>query len=61
MLILRLQRPPGTFKAMADGFFVFLKPLPVGKHDLILTTSVSNPVAPSYNYAAESIYHLIIS
>lgn len=52
---------PGTFKAMADGFFVFLKPLPVGAHDLVLTTSVSNPVAPSYNYAAESRYHLIIS
>ena len=52
---------PGTFKTMADGFFVFLKPLHVGKHDLVLTTSVSNPVAPSFNYAAESIYHLIIS
>jgi len=38
-----------------------LKPLPVGKHDLVLTTSVSNPVAPSFNYAAESVYHLIIN
>jgi hypothetical protein len=52
---------PGTFKTMADGFFVFLKPLPVGKHDLVLTTSVSNPITPSFNYAAESVYHLIIS
>jgi hypothetical protein len=52
---------PGTFTTMADGFFAFLKPLPVGKHDLVLTTSVSNPVAPSFNYAAESVYHLIIS
>lgn len=51
----------GTFKTMADGFFVFLKPLPAGKHDLILTTSVMNLVAPSYNYAAESIYHLTVS
>jgi hypothetical protein len=46
---------PGRFKAMADGFFVFFKPLPTGKHDLVLTTSVSNPVAPPYNYAAESV------
>jgi hypothetical protein len=52
---------PGTFKSMADGFFVFLKLLLVGKHDLVLTTSVSNPIAPSFNYAAESTYHLIIS
>jgi hypothetical protein len=52
---------PGTFKSTADGFFIFLKPLSVGKHDLVLTTSVSNPVSPSYNYAAESVYHLTIS
>ena len=52
---------PGTFKTMADGFFVFLKPLPVGNHDLVLTTSVSNPVAPSFNYAPKSVYHLVIT
>lgn len=52
---------PGTFKTMADGFFVFLKSLPVGKHDLVLTTSVSNPITPSFNYAAEAVYHLIIN
>lgn len=51
---------PGTFKSMVDGFFVFLKPLPVGNHNLTLTTSVSNPLSPSYNYAAESDYHLDI-
>ena len=44
------------FKTMADGFFVFLKPLPVGKHDLVLTTSVSNPIAPSFNYALQNRY-----
>ncbi len=52
--------PAGTFKSHADGFFVFLEPPPPGKHDLTLRTSVVNPTTPSYNYAAESIYHLTI-
>jgi len=52
---------PGTgFKGNADGFFVFLEPPSPGKHDLRLTTSVANPTTPSYNYAAEVIYHLTI-
>lgn len=52
---------PGTFKGNADGFFVFLEPPTPGKHDLRLTTSVTNPTTPTYNYAAEVLYHLIIS
>ena len=51
---------PGTFKGNADGFFVFLEPPTPGKHDLVLKTSVLNPTTPSYNYAAEDIYHLTI-
>jgi hypothetical protein len=52
---------PGTFKGATDGFFVFLEPLPPGNHDLRLTTSVSNPFDPQFNYAAEVLYHLTIS
>jgi hypothetical protein len=52
---------PGTFNSSnADGFFVFLEPPSPGKHDLQLTTSVLNPTTPSYNYAAEVVYHLDI-
>ena len=51
---------PGTFKGNADGFFVFLEPPSPGKHDLRLSTSVLNPTTPSYNYAAEVVYHLDI-
>jgi hypothetical protein len=51
---------PGTWKTMADGFFVFLKPLQFGKHDLILKTNVVNPTSPSYNYVAEAVYHLTV-
>ena len=52
---------PGTFNSStADGFFVFLEPPSPGKHDLRLSTSVLNPTTPSYNYAAEVVYHLDI-
>ncbi|MDP9288354.1 MAG: hypothetical protein M3P08_09165 [Thermoproteota archaeon] len=50
---------PGTWRALSEGFFVFLEPLPPGNHDLHLTTSVLNPFNTSYNYSADLIYHLI--
>ena len=53
--------PAGTYRGVADGFFVFLKPLPVGNHELHIKTSVTNPTTPSYNYASEGIYKLKIS
>lgn len=51
---------PGTWKAKVDGFFVFLEPLPAGMHDLHTTVSVANPIQPSYNYAADLTYHLVV-
>jgi hypothetical protein len=54
-------QPAGTYRAFADGFFVFLEPLPPGKHDVHLKVSVLNPVEPSYNYNADWTYHLIIA
>jgi hypothetical protein len=54
------ESPPGTFKGFADGFFVFLEPLPPGKHDINLKVSVLNPAEPSYNYNADWTYHLIV-
>ena len=54
------QASAGTFKAMVDGFFVFLEPLPPGKHDIHFTVSVTNPIKPSYDYAADPTYHLIV-
>lgn len=53
--------PAGTYKGVADGFFVFLKPLSVGNHELQVKSSVTNPMTPSYNFASEAIYHLKIS
>jgi hypothetical protein len=51
---------PGTWRSVNDGFFVFLEPLPSGKHDLHLKTNVINPINPSYNYSADLLYHLIV-
>lgn len=52
--------PAGTYRAFADGYFVFLEPLPAGKHDVNLKASVLNPIEPSYNYNADYTYHLNI-
>lgn len=52
------QSPAGTFPAIADGFFVFLEPLPPGEHTLELQQSVLNPVQPEYNFASKTIYTL---
>ena len=53
--------PAGTYRGIADGFFVFLKPLSAGNHDLQIKISVTNPTTPSYNFASEAIYHLKIT
>lgn len=37
----------GTYRGIADGFFVFLKPLSVGNHELQVKSSVNNPTTPS--------------
>jgi hypothetical protein len=50
--------PAGDYRAFADGYFVFLEPLPTGKHDVNLKVSVLNSVEPSYNYNADWTYHL---
>ena len=39
--------PSGDYRAFADGYFVFLEPLPAGKHDVNLKVSVLNPIEPS--------------
>jgi hypothetical protein len=52
--------PAGTYRGVADAFFVFLKPMSVGNHELQIKTSITNPTTPSYNYASEGIYNLKI-
>lgn len=50
--------PAGTYRAFAEGYFVFLEPLPAGNHTANLKVSVLNPVEPGYNYNADWTYHL---
>lgn len=54
------EQPAGTYRAFADGYFVFLEPLAPGNHTANLKVSVLNPVEPSYNYNAEWTYRLFI-
>lgn len=50
--------PVGTFRALADGYFVFLEPLSAGNHTVNLKVSVLNPIEPTFNYNADWTYHL---
>lgn len=52
---------PGVWKAIADGFFLFVEPLPPGNHTLQFTVSVLNPIVSEYNYAATLKYNLEVA
>jgi hypothetical protein len=49
---------PGTYKAVAHGYFVFLKPLSAGQHTISLAARVVNPVDPSFNFAYHTVFNL---
>jgi hypothetical protein len=48
----------GTYPTGAGGYFVFLKPLPAGEHNLHVTARVLNPTDPSFNYDYDASYDL---
>jgi hypothetical protein len=52
--------PAGTFRAIVEGFFLFLKPLTPGEHELKFKVSVLNPTKTEYNYFQDVTYHLNI-
>ena len=47
---------PGTYKAVTDGYFLFLKPLSEGNHTLYYQAA-TNPPNPNV-YAQTVKYHL---
>jgi len=49
----------GTTKGVSDGFWVFLKPLPVGKHEVDFSGSIIDPSGVN-NYNTQLKYHLVI-
>ena len=52
---------PGTYRAIVDGFFVFLEPLPPGKHIIRFTDSVNNPLKTDYNHNKDTTYNLVVT
>jgi hypothetical protein len=50
----------GTYPTGAGGYFIFLKPLPAGQHNLDVTARVLNPTDPSFNYDYDASYDLIV-
>jgi hypothetical protein len=38
----------GTFKSVVDGYFLFLKPLPKGEHNVNIKVLVNNPSDPNF-------------
>jgi hypothetical protein len=51
---------PSTTKDVSDGFWVFLKPLPQGKHELEFSASVIDP-SGTHNYNTHVKYHLTVT
>jgi len=55
-----LDLKPGIWEAVTGGYFVFLKPLSVGNHEVSISARVTNPVDPSYNFNYHTQYILTV-
>jgi hypothetical protein len=55
--------PEGTYLAVADGYWLFLEPLPPGQHEIRLHGAIIDPTAisPTPSFETAVTYHLIIS
>ena len=53
-----LDLKPGQWNAVTGGYFAFLKPLPVGNHEVGISARVTNPIDPSYNLNYQTQYLL---
>jgi hypothetical protein len=53
-----LDLKPGQWIAVTGGYFAFLKPLPVGNHEIAVSARVTNPIDPSYNFNYDTTYLL---
>jgi hypothetical protein len=52
---------PGTTQAVSDGFWIFLKPLPAGKHELHFTGSLVDFTATGpLNFISDAKYDIVI-
>jgi hypothetical protein len=54
--------PEGSYMSVADGYWVFLEPLPPGQHEIRLHAVATDPTATSFqNFETAVTYNLIIS
>jgi hypothetical protein len=55
--------PEGTYLAVADGYWLFLEPLPPGQHEIRLHGAIIDPTAISPTPSFETVvtYHLTMS
>jgi hypothetical protein len=52
----------GSYRAVADGYWVFLEPLPPGQHEIRFHGAMVDPTAAStLNFETAVTYHLIVS
>jgi hypothetical protein len=54
------EADPGTFRSIVDGYFVFLEPLPPGKHEIKFYDRVLNPIELGYNHEKEVTYFITV-
>lgn len=53
---------PGTTSSIAEGYWIFLNPLPPGNHEIIFGGSAGDPsVTSSMNFVTEVTYHLTVT
>jgi hypothetical protein len=50
----------GTFKAIVDGYYIFLKPFAPGKHVVEYNFDTKNPTDPQYNSYQHGTWNLVV-
>jgi hypothetical protein len=56
-----LGAPPGNTQMISDGFWVFLQPLAIGKHEIHFSgLTVGNPTTGTSNFAIDTTYHITV-
>jgi hypothetical protein len=53
--------PEGTYLEVADGYWAFLEPLPLGQHEIRLHGVIIDPTRPTPSFETAVTYHLTIS
>jgi hypothetical protein len=51
---------PGPSRAVSDGYWIILEPLPVGEHEIHFKNSLTNPKTGALFFSDDVKYHLIV-